>query len=194
MLNFDSALPLILFIGGSQGAGAINNFVLENVASFTERFQILHQTGTNNYQSYKNEYAFISEHYPAETKKRYRFVAYLGDNMRYALKAADLIVSRAGASAIFEIAAAGKPSILIPLPTAAGDHQSQNAYEYGRGGAAVVLSEENLLLGLFANAVEGILGNEEKKRAMAEAARKFYLPAADEKIAADILAVAGVSA
>lgn len=190
-LNFDPAEPLILVLGGSQGAERLNTFVLENISALAAEFQVLHQTGRDRYAAYEREYAFLAKQFPSEFAKRYRFVPYLEDELPYALAAADLVVSRAGASAIFEIAALAKPSILIPLASAANDHQRENAYTYAKRGAALVMLEENLLPALFLQAVQSILSNREKMLAMSEAARSFFIPDADLTIANDLLALAG---
>jgi len=92
--------------------------------------------------------------------------------------ASDLVVSRAGASTIFEIAAFGKPSILIPLPESAQDHQRSNAYEYESLGAGYMIEEENLLTNLFLDRVINILSDKEKYNNASEAARKFAKPEA----------------
>ena len=142
IFGYSSELPLILVVGGSQGAAPLNEFVLDALPSILETTQVLHQTGPANYEETLKEVAFIAEKFSPDLKARYKAVAYFGDDIRKAYLASDLVVSRAGAASIFEIAAFGKPSILVPLPSevAAGDHQTKNAYEYAANGAAVVIS------------------------------------------------------
>lgn len=191
-LGFDPAEPLVLVLGGSQGAERLNGFILENLALLVGHFQLLHQVGPKHYQSYRNEYAFLAKTFPPGTEKRYRFAPYFNESeLRHAFGAADLLVSRAGASTLFEIAAAGVPAILIPLQSAANNHQRENAFAYAKTGAAIVLTEENLLGTLFLEAVESILKTPEKSAGMARAARAFARPDADQAIAAAILEAAG---
>jgi UDP-N-acetylglucosamine--N-acetylmuramyl-(pentapeptide) pyrophosphoryl-undecaprenol N-acetylglucosamine transferase len=97
---------------------------------------------------------------------------------RDVLAATDLIVSRAGSGLIFEIAAAGIPSILVPLPWASKDHQRKNAYEYGKNGAGVVLEEENLKPNIFSDLIFQIIFDEERKKQMKNAALAFSKPSA----------------
>ena len=103
--------------------------------------------------------------------------------------AGSLVISRAG-STIFEIASWGLPSILIPLPTAAGDHQTKNAYTYARAGACVVIEQNNLTPGLLVSEVERFWGHEPIKHAMSNAARAFARADAASLIAAALLDIA----
>jgi len=113
--NFDPSVPLILVLGGSQGAVTINNFITDLLPTLLPVTQIFHQTGKENYKTVVGEAAFVIEKLPKEIQSRYHAIDYFENDIRLAMKAADLIISRAGAGAIFEIAAFGKASILIPL-------------------------------------------------------------------------------
>ncbi|MBI2595066.1 MAG: glycosyltransferase, partial [Candidatus Colwellbacteria bacterium] len=115
-LGFDSNLPLVFILGGSQGAVRINDFILDNLTGLLQFTQIFHQTGRANYESVIGEGAVVGRDLSEEMKRRYKAIDYLEKDIRIALEAADLVVSRAGSGSIFEIAAFGKPSILIPLP------------------------------------------------------------------------------
>ena len=118
-----------------------------------------------------------------DDKKGYFVIAYLEEkDLADAYATADLVIARAGAETIFELAATGKPSILIPLPESAQDHQRQNAYEYAQTGAALVVEEENLLINLFEQELDIILNNPEKIKQMSVAAKNFYKPEANKKI------------
>lgn len=190
LFKLTSALPTILFLGGSQGAEKINNFIIENLLHLLPKYQIIHQVGPRNYERYKNEYQFVAEKIPPELQAHYFFAPYFGAELKDALNAADFVVSRAGASSIFELAAVGKPAILIPITGSPNDHQRQNAYEYERAGAGVVLMEENFLLNLLMITIDNVLKDPEKRAKMSEAAKKFFIPNAAENIARDILDVA----
>ena len=180
--GFDPRKPVILVLGGSQGSERINNFISENLEDWLNKFQLLHQVGYGKYAEYQKW---------MKQKSNYQFVPYFDSvkDLRDGFAAADIIVSRAGAGAIFEIAAMGKPSILIPLPEAANNHQNQNAYEYVKTGAAIIIEEENLLVNLAINEIEKILNNPALLIKMSTAAKNFYKPDAAEKIAKDIISV-----
>lgn len=188
-LGFDSNLPLVLILGGSQGAVRLNDFILDNLPGLLQITQIFHQTGRANYNSVVGEAAVVGRDLSEEFKKRYKVIDYLEKDMRIALEAADLVISRAGSGSIYEIAAFGKPSMLIPLPdwVAAGGHQEKNAREYSADGAAVVIEEENLLPNLFLKEVQELLGNPQKLTTMTEAAKQFAKPDAALKLAQIIL-------
>jgi len=122
-------------------------------------------------------------------KTRYQLVGYLEDvkAIKEVFSAADLVLSRAGSGAIFEIAAFGKPAILIPLEDAANDHQKINAYEYAQTGAAIVLEEGNFKPSIFISQAQKILTDKELQNKMSQAARNFAKPEAAQKIAEEIL-------
>jgi len=182
--------PLILVLGGSQGARRINDFFIDHAEDFVQEFQILHQAGAKNFKEAQEQLASVLAHAGEEAKKRYRLVPYFEKDLATALSAADAVVSRAGSGSIFEIAAFGKPSVLIPLPEAAGDHQMKNAYEYAKFGAAVVVEEANLTPYILAAQLRKILSDAERKRAMEEAARKFSIPDAAAAITRELLHLA----
>ncbi len=187
--GFDPAKPLVLVLGGSQGAERINDFIIEHLRAFLDHFQILHQVGIEKYEEYKNEYEFLTQKWAPEIAQRYQFHAYLNENVGDAYDAADAVVSRAGAGALFECAAKGKPAILIPLPEAANNHQIANAYAFAKRGAGIVLEEENLLPAVFLTQVNKILENPELRRDMGAASAAFFIPGAAERIAEDIMSL-----
>lgn len=184
--GFNENKPIILFLGGSQGSTRINDFVLSNLELFLHKFQILHQVGEKNYQPYKNSYDFISKNWPADLKNNYFLTPYFEDNLASAFNVAEVVISRAGAGAIFEIAAKAKPSILIPFPEAANNHQQVNAYEYQKTGAAIIIEQANLLPNLIINVIENLLKDQNKLKQMSAAAKQFYKPKAAEQIAENI--------
>lgn len=191
--GFDPQLPLILVIGGSQGAMSVNDFILDNFSAILQVTQVLHQTGPKNYEQTLKEVSFIAAKMPEEVAKRYKAVDYFGDEIKAAYIASDLVISRSSAGAIFEIAAFGKPSILIPLPPdiAANDHQTKNAYDYAEGGAAEVMEQTNFLPNLFINHVKRIVENETVSAKMSAAALAFAKPEAASKIAQIIIELRG---
>lgn len=172
--GFNASEPLVLFLGGSQGAEIINNFILENLEEFIREFQVLHQVGLKNNSLYKKEFEFMTKDWSDIEKSRYRFQGNFSVDIGDALLAADIVVSRAGSGTIFELAAFGKPSILIPLSGSANEHQKENAYLYSQTSAAIVIQEENLLGNLVLEEIKQLLNNPQKLLEMGAAARSFY--------------------
>lgn len=173
--------PVIAVIGGSQGSKALN----DTVAAFIEQMktndiQILWQTGTAHYERLKH----------FETDFPLIKVFPFTDDMGALYSAAQLIVSRAGAVALAEIAYCGKPSLLIPFPGAAADHQTKNAQSLAHKGAAVVINEDDLTHDSFRSALESLIGDKEQLASMGKAASGTAVPGAAEKIVDEILTLA----
>ncbi len=101
----------------------------------------------------------------------------------------DLIIARAGSGLIFEIAASGKPSILIPLPWASRGHQKKNAYQYAKNKATVVIEEGNLKPNVFSDLILQIVSGQKKKEDMSQAALEFSKPKAADDIAQHLLQI-----
>jgi UDP-N-acetylglucosamine--N-acetylmuramyl-(pentapeptide) pyrophosphoryl-undecaprenol N-acetylglucosamine transferase len=170
------ALRLFVF-GGSQGASSINRLVPAAVALLPEsrRPIVLHQTGARDLES--TEAAYRAAGVNADVRA---FV----DDMAGAYAEADLVVSRAGALTVAELAAAGVGAILIPFPAAVDDHQTRNAEWLGRVSAAQVVSETGLTAPELANRLATLLSNGRGRLlAMAEAARALARPDAARRMA-----------
>ena len=188
-LGFSSSHPLILILGGSQGSIRINNFILANLSQLVAVTQVLHQTGVANFlEAQKLSHAALIDQ--PTGANRYVPINYFTDNYATALTAADIVVARAGSGTIFEIAAFGKPTIMIPLAESANGHQRANAYAFSETGAAVVIEEANLLPGIFLQQLKSILSNNELHAKMSAASAKFFTPDAAEKIADEIMKLA----
>ncbi|HSG07861.1 MAG TPA: UDP-N-acetylglucosamine--N-acetylmuramyl-(pentapeptide) pyrophosphoryl-undecaprenol N-acetylglucosamine transferase [Longimicrobiales bacterium] len=180
---------VVLVVGGSQGSIALNRLLLEAVAGVVrgeltrpEGVTVLWSTGPGHHAAVQR--ALDSVGAPGWV----RAVGYIQD-MPIALAAADLAVSRAGAMATAELLNQGLPAILVPLPTAAADHQSMNAEALAHAGAAVVAREEGLTgAGLWAHVVDLACGDSRRVR-MVAAARERARPTAATEIAADIAAL-----
>lgn len=187
-LGFNPAMPLILILGGSQGSTQLNDFMLNISGELVKDAQIFHQTGIENFQEVKNELNNILKKYGEEERGRYKLISYFENNMKDAYSAADVVISRAGSGSIFEIAAFGRPSILIPLSEKiVGLHQIKNAYEYAKSGAAVIIEQNNLKPNIFIAQLMKIIKNQEFLKTMSEAAKNFSKPEAAKMIADEIL-------
>ncbi|MEK7640395.1 MAG: glycosyltransferase [Patescibacteria group bacterium] len=187
-LKFDPAKPLMLVFGGSQGSNRMNDFIIANLETILLKFQIMHVVGKEKFADYKNQFDFLTKNYSPILMTNYHYAEYLGNQeMNVAMDAADLIVARGGSGSIFEIAAKGKPSIIVPFPESAADHQKENAYDYAASGAAEVIEQENLLPSIFMSEAEKLVFQPEANAKMVAAANAFARPDSAEKIAVDIL-------
>jgi UDP-N-acetylglucosamine--N-acetylmuramyl-(pentapeptide) pyrophosphoryl-undecaprenol N-acetylglucosamine transferase len=180
----------LLVFGGSQGAAALNRLLPEAVALLPEarRPWVLHQSGARDRDS--TEAAYRAAGVQAEVR------AFI-DDMAAAYANADLVVSRAGASTVAELAAAGVGSILVPFPAAVDDHQTKNAAWLGRVSAAQVVSETGLTASELANRLATLFSNGNGRGrllAMAEAARALAVTNAAERVAELCLLAEGARA
>ncbi len=183
-----SDLPVILVLGGSQGAQIINDNIVDVLPDLLSRYQIIHQTGINNINEVTSRAKLIMDKNP--NLERYVPVDFLNNlATRMAAGCADLIISRAG-SAIFEIASWGIPSIIIPITNSNGNHQRKNAYNYARVGACEVIEEANLTSHLLVSEIDKILSSKEKLAQMKEKALSFSNPEAAAKIAISAINIA----
>lgn len=185
MFNLTFEKPIFLVIGGSQGAESINDFFLRILDEFLKKYEVIHVTGQANFKQDEAESEAVVN---KDLLKYYHPIGFLNEEkIKHAYKAADIIVSRAGSGSIFEIAAVGKPSILIPLPSAAGDHQSKNAFIYSETGAAISLEQDNLTPNLFMEKIELLFLHPEKLDEMKQSALSFAKPLAARAVAREIL-------
>ena len=166
---------VVLVFGGSLGARSINFAAVEAFQGAT--FRVLHAAGVRDFEALTSP----GEHYDLRP-----YIHEFSD----ALLAADLVVARSGGS-IFEVAAHGRPAILIPYPAAAADHQSSNAAWMEQGGAAVVIPDSELTATRLAHEVADLLHDRSRLAAMAHASAALARPDAARDIAAELLAAAG---
>jgi UDP-N-acetylglucosamine--N-acetylmuramyl-(pentapeptide) pyrophosphoryl-undecaprenol N-acetylglucosamine transferase len=181
-LGLDPDQPIVLVTGGSQGSQALNRVVLDAVYRIIGRssdVQLLWATGSANLEEV--EAAINRLGHPGWV----HLVGYL-DDMPLALAAADLAVSRAGAMATSEFLAWGLPAILIPLPTAAENHQEKNAHALSEAGAAVHVPQDSASGEILWQAVEGLLSDRTSLGRMSELAAKRGRATAAREIAASL--------
>jgi len=180
-LGIESNKPVIFIIGGSQGSQKINDEVLAALPKLLAKFEIIHQCGEKNYYSIKREINAIINKTLQASYHLYPFLHEADLVLAYA--AADLVAGRAGSGTIFEIAASGKPAVLIPLPTAAQNHQLKNAYAYQKAGAAIVIEENNLSSNFFLQKLIDLFEDSKRMAIMAKKAKEFAKPEAGYVIA-----------
>jgi len=188
-LGLEPSIPTLFILGGSQGAVRINETVLSALPDLVAFANIIHQTGPDNIAEVeKVARVILAEH---EHAARYHPFGYLTEvAMRRSAGAADLILSRAGAGSIAEIAAWKKPSIIIPIPETISHDQRTNAYAYARTGAATVVEESNLTPHLIVAEAKRILSDSTIAASMSAAAATFTDPDAAKVIAEAVLEVA----
>jgi len=177
-ISDDAAVCLI--VGGSQGARSINRAVSQALADGAlDDVTLLWSTGPSTWDEYR------SHHAPP-----HRIVKPFWDPVGEAYGASDIVVARAGAMTTAELSAWGSPAILIPLPSAAADHQTRNAVALEAAGAAVHLPETGLGPGSLAALVKEILGAPDRLQSMSQNAKKRSQPEAARQIAGHLLALA----
>jgi len=173
--NLSDEETCVLVFGGSQGARSINQAAVEAFAG--ARFRVLHAAGERDLP----ELEAPGPHYDLR--------GYVGD-FGEALLASDLVVARAGGS-IFEVAAYGRPAVLIPYPYATADHQAANARFMADAGAAVVIPDQELTAPRLAQEVGRLLADPARLQAMARASAAIARPDAAREIARGVLATTG---
>lgn len=174
--KLDRTKKTLLIMGGSQGARGVNRVVGMTLDQFEKMgIQVLHIAGPTDYEEVRDVYAknpLLPQH-----------VAAFCHRMDLAYRVADLAIARSGASSMSELAYFGVPSLLIPYPFAAEDHQTKNAEVFAQAGAARLLTEKELNADVLADAVRDVLLNPQKADEMKKAANKLAVRNAAEKIA-----------
>lgn len=171
IFGLSDRLPVLLVTGGGTGALGLNRLVAEAAASLVECCQVIHITG-------RGKGVETPDLGPA-----YRQVEFLTSEMAHVLAIADLVISRAGLSTLTELAALGKPSLLIPMPHS---HQGANAMAFADGGAALVFQEEGLTPKRLAEEIRALLQDERRLAELGERARSL-MPAGAEARIADVI-------
>jgi UDP-N-acetylglucosamine--N-acetylmuramyl-(pentapeptide) pyrophosphoryl-undecaprenol N-acetylglucosamine transferase len=177
--NLSAERPIVLVIGGSQGALSINRSIHAHFHQFIEKgIQLIWQSGKYYYEAAAN----AARDYQNEG---IRVVAFI-DRMDYAYSIANVIISRAGAIAISEICAVGKPTVFVPLPSAAEDHQTKNARALVDKNAALLISDQEANHKLVDEVLQ-LIFNEEKQIELSKNLLKLAKRDADERITDEIL-------
>jgi UDP-N-acetylglucosamine--N-acetylmuramyl-(pentapeptide) pyrophosphoryl-undecaprenol N-acetylglucosamine transferase len=175
----------LLVFGGSQGSAALNRCLIESLPSFASRpFRFIHQTGERDFGRVREAYKM--ENVPAEV---YAFI----DDMPAMVARADLIISRAGASTVGEIAAAGRAAVLVPFPAATDQHQLGNARALERAGAARLIEQAELTPERLVREVDELVASPGRLVGLEQAARALARPDAAARIADLIEGLAGAS-
>jgi UDP-N-acetylglucosamine--N-acetylmuramyl-(pentapeptide) pyrophosphoryl-undecaprenol N-acetylglucosamine transferase len=161
----------LLIFGGSQGSQAINNAMMDALPLLIKKkdqLRITHQTGEYQFEEVRHAYS-------QSEWENARVTPYIS-NMVDEFENADLILSRAGATTCAEVAAAGRASLMVPLPTAADDHQRKNAEAMAASGAGVVILQSELSGERLAREIEGLIAAPARLKSLGQAAKKMARP------------------
>lgn len=181
LFRFADECKTLYITGGKQGSHKINSFVEKNLVRFLSSYNVIHQCGSASLYDDYNNLLKLQETLPAELRKRY-FVKgfFTSEEIGSVFARADIIISRAGANAVYEIGALGKVAILIPISWSSRNEQELNARFLSNGGGAVLLEEKNLDEKKFFSILEDLLSNYGSYRKNAgEFSRKFPLNGAE---------------
>jgi UDP-N-acetylglucosamine--N-acetylmuramyl-(pentapeptide) pyrophosphoryl-undecaprenol N-acetylglucosamine transferase len=188
-LKLDPTIPTIFVMGGSQGARAINEVVLDALPTLLERYNVVHQTGVANHDEVKGIASVALHNSPYA--ERYRTFGLLNAlALKMTAGVTTLILARAGSGTIFEIASWGIPSILVPIPRDVSHDQTENAFSYARAGACVVVDQKNLTPHLLVAEINRLMQDDALRTQMAAGAKTFARPKAGRKVAEIILETA----
>lgn len=188
LFGFSDNLPTLLVMGGSKGAQSINEAVLSALSQLLKEIQVLHICGMNNFKVISSNLKEYSD--TAEFNERYRLFPYLHDDMGAALRVADLVLSRAGASILGEYPLFNLPALLVPYPHA-WKYQQINAEYLHKRGAALIIQDSELTNRMFSEVLELIRDKPRLKR-MADAMQALNGKNAAELIADDLVNLASI--
>jgi UDP-N-acetylglucosamine--N-acetylmuramyl-(pentapeptide) pyrophosphoryl-undecaprenol N-acetylglucosamine transferase len=177
--------PMVLVIGGSQGAKALNESVPQAIAKLAAeglRVRVVHQTGERSLEAVRAEYDSLL----SDQRGSVEVTAFI-DDVASAMAAADIVVCRSGAGTVSELCVIGRPAIFVPLPTAADDHQRKNAEAVSSRGAGECLLQRELTADSLAARLRALLSDRAALRAMGERAKNVGSPSAADLVAEEIL-------
>jgi len=188
--DLDAREPLLYVTGGVLGAHALNDVVAAALPELLPVVQVVHQCGP---RQVNGDFPRLLERraaLPDSLRRRYVVVEFLDEELPDVLAAADLVVGRAGASTVAELAALGKPAILVPLPGARGNEQLLNARLLAEAGSAVILEQRELTPERLVSVVRQLVVNRKLLACMGQKGRSLAVPDAAERLARLILQVA----
>ena len=188
-LGFEAAVPVVYVTGGARGASPINQRVAALLPGILDRAQIVHQTGPLSANADAGKLSELRNSLPQAVRHCYRVIEFIGEELPDIYAAADLVVGRAGAGTIAELAFLGLPAILIPLPGARGDEQALNARVLGDAGAAVVIAQQDATPERLQAEILALLDDPERREQMSNAARSLARPEAAARLADELLSL-----
>lgn len=185
-LKLDPSVPTLFFMGGSQGAQALNNVILDALPDLVSKYNVIHQAGSANLEEVRGIAGEILRSKPHG--ERYRAFGLLNTlAMRMAAGISELVIARAGSGTIFEVASWGIPAILIPIPLDVSHDQTENAFSYMRRGAAIVIEQKNLTPHVLTAEIDRLMQATDKRAGMQAAAKRFSSQDSAHKVAIILL-------
>ena len=188
--GFEPDLPLIYVTGGARGASPINKRFASLLPGFLERCQLLHQTGPMTANRDAEELRALRDQWPEHLRRRYHVVEFIGAELPDVYAAAALVVGRAGAGTVSELAFVGVPSVLIPLPSTWGDEQRKNARILADAGGALIVEQADATPDHLRTVLAELVDDPARRQAMASAARTVGRRDAVERLTDELLALA----
>jgi UDP-N-acetylglucosamine--N-acetylmuramyl-(pentapeptide) pyrophosphoryl-undecaprenol N-acetylglucosamine transferase len=188
--GFSDALPLLYVTGGARGASPINQRISTLLPSLLESCQVLHQTGPDSANADRASLLAAYAAWPVHLQSRYQAVDFVRDGLADLYAACDLVLGRAGAGTVAELAVLGLPAILVPLPGAGGDEQTRNARLLADAGAALLLPQPEATPERLRTEIAGLLASPHRRSEMVAAARSVGKPDAAARLADELLALA----
>ena len=171
-LGFKSDKPVILILGGSQGAVRINEIVIKSLSSLLDKYQIVHLCGDNNYRSCGS--LLIASRIKEKYDENYKlYPSVYGKKLANIFACSDLVISRGGLNTLFELALLSKPSIIIPYPYAASNHQEKNAEKIASEGAIELIKEDGLNSEMLIERVNNLMNDDIKLQELGQKINKF---------------------
>jgi len=187
-LKLEPSVPTIFIMGGSQGARAINNVVVDALPELVADYNVVHQVGSANLEEASGIASVVLK--DSRYAGRYKVFGLLNTlSLRMAAGISSLVLARAGSGTIFEVASWGVPAILVPIPEDVSHDQTENAFAYARAGAAVVIEQRNLTPHLLLAEIKRIISDQALQETMKAAARSYARPDAARKIATALLEI-----
>jgi UDP-N-acetylglucosamine--N-acetylmuramyl-(pentapeptide) pyrophosphoryl-undecaprenol N-acetylglucosamine transferase len=188
-LGFDKTDKTTLLLGGSQGSRFLNDLLAERIEKILDLTQIIWIAGERDADLVNYRVAELTP----EQRKRVKVYGFVTSEMADVYAASDLVICRSGSNVLFELAAIGKPAILVPYDDAAGGHQLANAKVFSRSGAAYLFRQHDLTGASLAHQIDFLFKNEKELASMSQAMRNLSDLGAAEKVARVIMVVGEAS-
>lgn len=188
--HLDANLPIIFVTGGARGASPINQRIEALLPDLLEHVQIVHQAGPSIANDDASRLRRARDVWPEHLRQRYIVQEFLGPEIADLYAVADLVIGRAGAGTVAELAFLGKPSILIPLPGTWGDEQRKNARVLTSAGGAIVLEQNDATPERLRSEILDLIGDVRRRSTMSTAARTIARPDAATRLVDELLALA----
>jgi UDP-N-acetylglucosamine--N-acetylmuramyl-(pentapeptide) pyrophosphoryl-undecaprenol N-acetylglucosamine transferase len=188
--GFDPELPRIYVTGGARGASPLNDRIGALLPDLLERCQVLHQTGPESANRDAVRLREMREEWPARLQQRYQVVEFIGAELSDVYAATSLVVGRAGAGTVSELAYLGKPSLLIPLSGTWGDEQRKNARILADAGGSTILEQSEATSDQLRRVILELLEDSERRQVMASGAFSVSHRDAVERLTDEVLKLA----